>query len=109
MESEVRELAQKFSRPPSEPPDGSRLNPLALQPEVFSRALQDHLLLRFASSSLAGSDGEIAKAWKAALPIALGSWARDELCPRSDVDLLFVGDVDAQGFFDLLTERLGRL
>ncbi|MGE4133603.1 MAG: HD domain-containing protein [Bdellovibrionales bacterium] len=25
-------------------------------------------------------------------PILLGSWARDELCPKSDVDLLFLGD-----------------
>ena len=27
--------------------------------------------------------------WQLSEPIALGSWARDELCPRSDIDLLF--------------------
>lgn len=32
------------------------------------------------------------KNWQLAEPIALGSWARDELCPGSDIDLLFVGD-----------------
>jgi len=30
--------------------------------------------------------------WKEAGPIALGSWARNELCPKSDIDLLLVGD-----------------
>lgn len=30
--------------------------------------------------------------WQEALPIALGSWARGELAPHSDIDLLFVGE-----------------
>ena len=30
--------------------------------------------------------------WELSEPIALGSWARDELSPRSDIDLLFVGE-----------------
>src|SRR5262245_530842 len=25
-------------------------------------------------------------------PVLLGSWARHELCPKSDIDLLFVGE-----------------
>ena len=33
--------------------------------------------------------------WEESHPIALGSWARDELCPKSDIDLLFCGDVSA--------------
>ena len=32
------------------------------------------------------------KDWQLSEPIALGSWARDELSPRSDIDLLFVGE-----------------
>lgn len=30
--------------------------------------------------------------WKKSRPIKLGSWSRDELCTKSDIDLLFVGD-----------------
>ncbi|MCB0390479.1 MAG: HD domain-containing protein [Bdellovibrionales bacterium] len=29
--------------------------------------------------------------WEESLPIALGSWARFEICPNSDIDLLFAG------------------
>lgn len=30
--------------------------------------------------------------WQESHPILLGSWARNELCPRSDLDILFCGD-----------------
>ncbi len=30
--------------------------------------------------------------WKECHPIMLGSWSRGELCPRSDIDVLFCGD-----------------
>lgn len=88
-EDEVRELAREYSRPPSEAPDGSRLGSDSLNPEVFSKALQDHLLRRFSQAA------EIGDAWVSSQPIALGSWARDELCPRSDVDLIFAGEESA--------------
>ena len=29
--------------------------------------------------------------WREARPVLLGSWARGELCPQSDLDLLFLG------------------
>lgn len=29
--------------------------------------------------------------WLESRPIALGSWARNELCPKSDIDMIFVG------------------
>lgn len=35
--------------------------------------------------------------WYDAQPIALGSWARGELCPSSDIDLLFIGQPSAIG------------
>lgn len=34
---------------------------------------------------------QIFAAWEDSCPILLGSWARDELCPKSDIDILFVG------------------
>lgn len=33
--------------------------------------------------------------WEAAHPIAIGSWGRGELCPGSDLDVIFCGDTKA--------------
>jgi [protein-PII] uridylyltransferase len=55
---------------------------LNIRTEKCSQWLSERLLARL--SAMAG--------WEASQPIRLGSWARGELCPKSDVDLLFVGD-----------------
>jgi [protein-PII] uridylyltransferase len=52
------------------------------EPFEFSRWLGEKLHRRLKSHAL----------WAASRPVALGSWARDELCARSDIDLLFLGE-----------------
>ncbi|MEK6556002.1 MAG: protein-PII uridylyltransferase, partial [Bdellovibrionota bacterium] len=32
--------------------------------------------------------------WVSSKPIAIGSWSREQLCPRSDIDILFLGEED---------------
>ena len=53
--------------------------------DSFSLWLQDKLIEKLQTH----------KDWAATGPIALGSWSRGELSPRSDIDLLFVGDETA--------------
>ena len=57
------------------------------QTPQLSRWLSEVLLQRLSANPL----------WLAAEPIALGSWARDELTPQSDIDLLFAGEESAAG------------
>ncbi len=52
---------------------------------IFSSWLGESLFMRL--SSLDG--------WFESDPVLLGSWARDELCPGSDIDLLFCGNESA--------------
>ena len=43
--------------------------------------------------------------WKEIHPILLGSWAREELAPKSDIDLLFCGDeATVKSFVDKVQE-----
>ena len=46
-------------------------------------------------------------AWREARPVRLGSWARDELCPKSDIDLLFFGPEASTQKFVGEVQKLG--
>ncbi len=50
----------------------------------YSNWLGEQLLARLSAS----------KYWGPSLPIVVGSWARGELCPCSDIDLIFCGPED---------------
>lgn len=65
---------------PARAPNGDETQSLP-GPE-FSLELQSRLLKRLGAHP----------SWAKAGPIALGSWSRDELSPKSDIDLLFTGD-----------------
>jgi len=45
--------------------------------------------------------------WSEVKAIRLGSWARGELCPKSDVDLLLLGNEDAVGEFVSAAQKNG--
>ncbi len=87
----LAQLADRFLKPPSLTPDGEVENALTLEYEPFARALEDEVLKRLTPTA------ELQAAWIEALPIALGSWARRELTPKSDLDLLFAGSESAAG------------
>ncbi len=71
-------------KPPGFIISGDEAQSSRLRPDEFSKWLQYRLLKRLSEHP----------SWRAAGPIALGSWSRDELSPKSDVDLLFVGNED---------------
>ncbi|HWU43719.1 MAG TPA: nucleotidyltransferase domain-containing protein, partial [Bdellovibrio sp.] len=74
--------AQEILTPPLMPPDGDVRQVFCFSSESFSRWLATKLedtLKAFPE-------------WREIHPIMLGSWARGELSPQSDIDLLFCGD-----------------
>ncbi len=77
---EERELFSKKLIPPKAP-DGEEEN-FHFGARAFSQLLIQKIEKDFAAHPL----------WLKAEPIALGSWARGELCAGSDLDLLFLGD-----------------
>ena len=82
-------IVEKFLRPPGKPPDGHEEDLESLQIKPLSEEIERALLAAFTETP------EAAKAWERAAPVALGSWARGELTPKSDLDLLFAGDEEA--------------
>ena len=62
-----------------------------LRQEEISKFLNQRLLQRLEKINAQNP----ARGWLASGPIALGSWARGEICAKSDIDLLFVGDEEA--------------
>jgi [protein-PII] uridylyltransferase len=77
---QVEEASAKLIAP-SRPPDGDERRGIDLGSRIFSKWLGEKLLARLS----------LHPDWLTAQPILLGSWAREELSPKSDIDLLFVG------------------
>ncbi len=91
----AEELAEAETRlrPPSRLPEGDETHESDFHCFEFSRWLAEVLEKKLSAE----------REWQAAQPIAIGSWARDELCPKSDLDLILVGGEEAAG---RLTEKL---
>lgn len=90
-EEVLKELADRFLLAPSVAPDGDEANSATLLYEPFAIALEEEVLKCLTPTKA------LQAAWQEALPIALGSWARRELTPKSDLDVLFAGSEEAAG------------
>ena len=81
LTSEELESAPTKLQAPAHQPDGEESKLEEFSSREFSSWLGDKLLARLS----------LHPDWTAAEPIALGSWARGELAPKSDIDLIFAG------------------
>lgn len=90
-EDVLLDLANKYLKPPIEVPNGDESKASSLMYEDFAIHLEAEVLKRLTATE------ELQAAWKAALPIALGSFARHELTPKSDLDILFAGSEESAG------------
>lgn len=92
---EMLARAQSLQSPPLLPPHGDILQESLFSSSRFSLWLQaqfEEILF-----SIPG--------WEESHPILLGSWARGELCPKSDLDVLFCG---AESAVALVLEEFNR-
>lgn len=94
-------IVEKFLKPPGSPPDGREEDVESLQIKPLSDQIERALLLAFTDSP------EAAEAWEKAAPVALGSWARGELTPKSDLDILFAGDESAAAMVTRRAQEAG--
>ena len=91
---EERELFLEKLKPPKAP-DGDEENS-HFGARAFSQRLIQKIEKEFAAHPL----------WLKTVPIALGSWARGEICAGSDLDLLFLGsDQDVASFVSDFQKR----
>ncbi len=96
LSSEQWAQAQDVLTPPLMTPDGDVRQVFCFSNENFSTWLGARLEELFKSS----------KEWEACHPVILGSWARGELSPKSDIDVLFCGDeATVKRFVDHLQEQ----
>jgi len=90
-EEVLTELADRFLLAPNLVPDGDEEKSSTLLYEPFAIAIENEVLKRLTPTK------ELQLAWSESLPVALGSWARRELTPKSDLDILFAGSETAAG------------
>ncbi len=90
-EEVLTDLADRFLLAPSVVPDGDEEKCQTLLYEPFAIAIENEVLKRLTPTK------ELKLAWAESLPVALGSWARRELTPKSDLDILFAGSETAAG------------
>jgi [protein-PII] uridylyltransferase len=76
--------ATRLLLPPEAPPTGEVKEAVSFSSKSVSDFLSEKILSIFRAHSL----------WLKCHPILLGSWGRGELTPKSDLDLLFLGNQD---------------
>ena len=100
-EDQLQELARLNLKAPKSPPDGREEDEKDLDLSAFEAALETALVQSFTDTPAKLRD------WELAMPIALGSWARGELCPKSDLDLVFAGDEEAASRVTRVAQEAG--